>query len=123
MVCTNERIIFIDKGLIYGIKSTEIPLNMVNAVSYQKGLILGSISITNGAAVTSVSDVSKNTAPLMVDAINAARKALINPPLSALASSQKLDAADEIRKFKGLMDDGIINEQEFNAKKKQLLGL
>lgn len=31
--------------------------------------------------------------------------------------------ADEIRKFKELLDDGIITEEEFDAKKKQLLGL
>ena len=32
-------------------------------------------------------------------------------------------AADEIKKFKELLDSGIITEDEFNAKKKQLLGL
>jgi len=31
--------------------------------------------------------------------------------------------ADELRKFKQLFDDGIINEDEFKAKKKELLGL
>lgn len=31
-------------------------------------------------------------------------------------------AADEIRKYKQLFDDGIISEEEFNAKKKELLG-
>lgn len=34
-----------------------------------------------------------------------------------------ISAADEILKFKQLMDAGIITEQEFEAKKKQLLGL
>lgn len=36
---------------------------------------------------------------------------------------QVASGADEIIKYKKLLDDGIINEQEFNAKKKQLLGL
>lgn len=31
--------------------------------------------------------------------------------------------ADDIRKFKVLLDEGILTEEEFNAKKKQLLGL
>ena len=31
--------------------------------------------------------------------------------------------ADELRKFKELLDDGIITEEEFRVKKKQLLGL
>ena len=33
------------------------------------------------------------------------------------------DPADEIRKFKKLADDGIITQDEFETKKKQLLGL
>lgn len=33
------------------------------------------------------------------------------------------NAADEIAKFKKLLDDGVINQEEFDAKKKQLLGL
>jgi len=31
--------------------------------------------------------------------------------------------ADELAKFKKLLDDGIISQDEFNAKKKQLLGI
>ncbi len=37
------------------------------------------------------------------------------------ATSNILSSADEIRKFKELLDEGIITEDEFNAKKKQLL--
>ena len=33
------------------------------------------------------------------------------------------DRTEEIRKYKALLDDGIITEEEFEAKKKQLLGL
>ena len=36
---------------------------------------------------------------------------------------QQVSAADEIKKFKELLDDGIISQEEFDAKKKQLLGL
>lgn len=36
---------------------------------------------------------------------------------------QQTSAADEIKKFKELLDSGIISQEEFEAKKKQLLGL
>jgi len=36
---------------------------------------------------------------------------------------QAADPADQIRKLKGLLDDGIISQEEFDAKKKQLLGI
>ena len=41
----------------------------------------------------------------------------------SLGEGKKTSAADEIRKFKALMDDGIITPEEFEAKKKQLLGI
>jgi hypothetical protein len=37
------------------------------------------------------------------------------------SSSQLIDGATEIRKFKQLLDEGIISQEEFDAKKKQLL--
>ena len=40
-------------------------------------------------------------------------------PNPATASSD----ADELRKFKELFEDGIISQEEFDTKKKQLLGL
>ena len=36
---------------------------------------------------------------------------------------QQSDAADELSKFKNLLDQGVITQEEFDAKKKQLLGL
>lgn len=36
-------------------------------------------------------------------------------------TAQEWSAADEIRKFKELLDEGIITDEEFKAKKKQLL--
>lgn len=36
---------------------------------------------------------------------------------------QQTSAADELIKFKNLLDMGIITQEEFDAKKKQLLGL
>lgn len=39
------------------------------------------------------------------------------------AQPAEIDSFTEIKKYKQLLDEGIITEEEFNAKKKQLLGL
>lgn len=39
------------------------------------------------------------------------------------ATGESNSSADEIKKFKNLLDEGIITQEEFDAKKKQLLGL
>ena len=38
-------------------------------------------------------------------------------------SAPTISAADELKKFKELLDMGVITQEEFDAKKKQLLGL
>lgn len=40
-----------------------------------------------------------------------------------IASAPPTDTIEEIRKYKQLMEEGIISQQEFDAKKKQLLGI
>ena len=42
---------------------------------------------------------------------------------SAASASNAVSAADELKKFKELLDMGVITQEEFDAKKKQLLGL
>lgn len=39
------------------------------------------------------------------------------------ASTSTVSSADELKKFKELLDIGVITQEEFDAKKKQLLGL
>lgn len=121
-VLTNSRIIFVDKGMVYGIKSSEIPLNMINGVSYSKGMVLGSISVVNGAITTKIDNVSKATAPIFVEKIKDATAALKQNSQQTIVTNTS-STADEILKFKNLLDQGIITDEEFTAKKKELLGL
>lgn len=45
------------------------------------------------------------------------------PDPAVLAANQPLDPAAEIAKYKSLLDSGAITQDEYEAKKKQLLGL
>ncbi|MEI5907827.1 SHOCT domain-containing protein [Bacillus spongiae] len=42
---------------------------------------------------------------------------------SAASAATPLDTASKIKRFAELRDSGIISEEEFNTKKKQLLGI
>lgn len=44
-------------------------------------------------------------------------------PSEQASAAPQASAADEIMKFKNLLDNGVITQEEFDAKKKQLLGL
>lgn len=41
----------------------------------------------------------------------------------SIKNNSNISVADEIKKFKELLDNGIISQEEFDVKKKQLLGL
>lgn len=92
-------------------------------IEYYKGKIKGT------DAVYRESTVSKAVA--LVDLINSfPQKALnnsnnqsSNEPISATQSSPAADPLDEIKKLKDLLDIGAITQEEFDAKKKQLLNL
>lgn len=120
MICTDQRVIFLNKNMIYGTDRNDIPLNTINAVSYSSKILFAIITITNGANTTVIEQISKETAEPMVKAIKDAQQNYIN---RQNVSAQPLDEADQIRKFKSLLDDGIITQEEFEAKKKQILGL
>ena len=40
-----------------------------------------------------------------------------------IKNNQLTTSADELKKYKDLLDSGVITQEEFDAKKKQLLGL
>lgn len=118
IVCTNQRIIFLNKNMIYGMQQQNIPLEAINAITFSQKLLLGSISITNGATVTTIDSINKMAAPIMASKIqNAVRNFKNN---NSISSDTDLD---DLRKLKSLLDDGIITQEEFDSKKKQILDL
>jgi hypothetical protein len=44
-------------------------------------------------------------------------------PVSVDAPPAEISTSDELEKLAGLRDQGVITEEEFEAKKKQVLGL
>lgn len=46
-----------------------------------------------------------------------------NKSIEIIKETQNFSNADELKKYKELLDMGIISQEEFDAKKKQLLGL
>ena len=58
----------------------------------------------------------------MIMSINKEQETSVENNVSVVANSEK-DVFEKIRKYKGLLDEGIITEDEFNKMKKALLGL
>lgn len=55
--------------------------------------------------------------------VKAQIEAFISKQFTASGATSALSPADEILKYKSLMDQGVITAEEFNKKKQELLGL
>jgi hypothetical protein len=75
VVCTDRRVIFVDKGLLWGLKQIEIPLEAITSVSHNSSLMLASFEIIGaGLSGMKVKNVSKDTAARFVKAVQDARR-------------------------------------------------
>ncbi len=60
LICiTDRRIIFLDKGMIYGMKQAEIPLKNVSTVVYETGMLGGNLTITAGGSDKKIGKMRK----------------------------------------------------------------
>lgn len=58
---TDRRVIFLDKGLLFGMRQTTVPINKISSVSGETGMIFGKITIGAGHGEKKVTNVLKHT--------------------------------------------------------------
>jgi hypothetical protein len=124
ITCTNKRILFLDKGMLYGLKQVDIPLEKVNSISYSTGLVLGKIEVWDGASKMVIENVSKATVNVFVDVVNKAREELnSNKNNSTNGSSSGQDVVTQLEKLASLREKGILTDAEFQKQKAKILNM
>ncbi len=101
-------------------KRVDLPLDSITAVG---------TSIFSGLAVTTASGAIKfamlNNRDELHEAISKLLVARQEKPVTATTIKQEIpqSSAEELKKYKELLDSGVIMQEEFDQKKKQLLNL
>lgn len=102
-------------------KRVDLPLDSIAAVG---------TSLFSGLAVTSASGAIKFAMLKNRDELHEAISKLLverqgkeKPDTTTIKQEIPLSNADELKKYKNLLDSGVITQEEFDAKKKQILGL
>lgn len=99
-------------------------ISNINAISQRKGFIHNDLIIDTLGADLSISEISIDILNrIAADFTSALQKIKAAQSANTGKIVQQVSAADELKKFKELLDMGVISQQEFDAKKKQLLGL
>ena len=114
---TNKRIIFLDKGIIYGLKQATIDLKKVNSVTCTTGLLLGTITITDGARDRTIKNVLKKTVKPFINKVQDAVEAL-SPQQQQQGNDDPLQILEKLAQLK---ETGIITQEDFDKKKADIL--
>lgn len=116
VILTNERIIFYSQ-VLNNSHSEILPVNEIRSIEVKGNSLTGSHIIIHA--------ISKS-----FDFLTTYRKDILQKIQQTFDTvhtnsipSVNISEADEIVKFKNLLDQGIITKEEFDAKKKQLLRL
>ena len=111
MVITDKRVY----GKATFGRQVDLPLDMISAASTGS---LKSVGVSTASGRISFWLLENKE-----ELYTAITKLLLKRQKGTANISEKSNSADEIKKYKELLDDGIITQEEFDAKKKQILGL
>ena len=67
---TDKRVVFLDKGMLYGLKQTSIPISKISSVSGETGMMFGKITISTGSDEKCISKVWKKTVRPFTNRLN-----------------------------------------------------
>ncbi|AUC83634.1 hypothetical protein CW733_02695 [Lacinutrix sp. Bg11-31] len=118
LVSTNRRLVFIDKGMIYGLKVEDFPLEKISSIQYETGLILGKVKIHTSGNIASIDNVEKASSRIFAEFV---RNKLSKPKEPIAQNSQEPNVLEQIEKLGKLKDSGILTEAEFSEQKAKLL--
>ena len=103
-------------------KEVVLPLYMISGYSTRK--FLSTIAISTASGITQFSLVGnyEEIGDVLSKKINERQESTANTSTITTTNSQS-NSMDDLKNLKALLDAGIITQEEFDAKKKQLLGL
>ena len=118
LVSTNRRLIFIDKGIIYGLKVEDFPLNKITSIQYETGMIFGKLKIHTSGNIATIDNVEKITVRKFAEFV---RNKIENPSETPSVNPNEIDVYEKLEKLGKLKEKGILSEEEFKVQKEKLL--
>ncbi len=121
LVSTNRRLIFIDKGLLYGLKVEDFPHDKISSIQYETGLLLAKIKIHTSGNIALIDNVEKSSARQFSEFV---RDYISQPKQQeqiVVQTPSETSILDQLEKLGKLKEMGILTEEEFSDQKKKLL--
>ncbi|RRO10893.1 PH domain-containing protein [Pectobacterium aquaticum] len=121
---TNQRVIFLDKGILYGLKQIDVSLKDIVSVGGKTGMLLGDITISTSGQNYTIKNVPKTVVIPFTNLVNNARDASSTSKSNnseTNSSTAPNDLISQIERLAALKEKGILSEDEFQQQKSKLL--
>ncbi|WP_447215199.1 PH domain-containing protein [Citrobacter pasteurii] len=120
---TNKRVIFLDKGMLFGVKQIDVNLQNIVSVGGKTGLLLGEITISTSGQNYTIKNVMKASVIPFTNLVNETRS---NTAQSSQYTTQSPvanqdDVIEKIERLAKLKADGVLTDDEFQQQKQRVL--
>jgi len=119
LVATTKRLVFVNKGLMFGLKVEDFPYEKISSVQYETGLVFGKLTIFASGNKAMIENMDKASTRTFGDWLRSRITKKEEPIQQANAGDDKITQLERLGKLK---EQGILTESEFNAQKKAILG-
>lgn len=133
IVITDLRILFLDKGMFFGLKQIDLPLNHVSSISHKAGIFFGELQVSTSSGGKTIKNIAKRDvlkiSSIIAGLIHGGRKQKPNAtatapstPPAIITSNTRIDLASQLEKLADLHERGVLTEEEFSLSKAKLIG-
>lgn len=120
LFATNKRLLFVDKGMIFGIKVEDFPYDKITSIQYETGMLQGKLTIFASGNRAEITNCEKG----LVRGFSEYVRARISSPQESKApvtGSSSDDVISKLERLAKLKEQGILTDEEFQQQKAKLL--
>lgn len=117
-LATDRRIFFFGKKM-FGYDSESFPYSSISSMEIGKGMMGKTVSFFASSNKVKMKWINAGDFDGFMNVV----QSNIGKKPEPIAQQQQPDAADQLQKLAALRDSGILTEDEFTAKKRQILGI
>ena len=117
LVATTDRVIFFDKGWLWGSRVEEFRYDKITSVEYSTGLIGGEIIIYAAGNATKIDMVPNIFCQPFAEAV----RKIISTSAPTKSADNSEDFLSKLERLAKLRSDGLLTEEEFVLAKTKLL--
>lgn len=142
VAATTHRVLFLDKGLLYGLRQLDLPLDRIDGIAHKTGLMFGEIAVATGGANWKVENVvPKQVVAHFAEVVNGLARASRHPAVAPPPAYQHQappqgfspppnagayrtpgdDFVSRLERLGALRQSGVLTEEEFQSQKQRIL--